>query len=97
MEESQKNRSQSIRTSPKDKLNIKIYSPFKTYFDGLADSLSAKNYTGVFDILPMHHNFISLLEPGAITIKTDQGIQEVKIDKALLHVANNVITVFLDV
>ncbi|HUC95576.1 MAG TPA: hypothetical protein VMR76_01285 [Candidatus Saccharimonadia bacterium] len=86
-----------FRLASRDKLNIKIYSPFKIYFDGLADSLTAKNETGVFDILPMHHKFITLLEPGNVTINSSHGIQKIAIDKALLHVTNNVVTVFLDV
>ena len=42
-------------------MNVKIYAPFKTYFEGPANSLSAANKTGAFDVLPQHKNFMSLL------------------------------------
>ena len=36
---------------------IKVYAPFKVYYEGQAESLTAENETGPFDILPKHHNF----------------------------------------
>ena len=44
-------------------MRVKVYAPFKVYFDGEAKSMTAVNRVGPFDILPQHHNFISLLEP----------------------------------
>lgn len=82
---------------PNDKLNVLVYAPFKTYFNGLANSVSAKNAKGVFDILPMHHSFITLLDPGFVTIRGEQGEQKIEIDKGLMHVNLNQVTVFLDV
>ena len=51
-----------IDDSPKGSLHVKVYSPFQTYFDDSAKSLSAVNQTGPFDVLPEHHKFICLLE-----------------------------------
>ena len=34
---------------------VKVYAPFKVYFEGDAMSVSAVNDTGPFDILPKHH------------------------------------------
>src|ERR1700733_3690602 len=51
-------------------MNVKVYSPFRDYYDGPAFSLSAENTTGPFDILPKHHNFISLLTPCDLNIRT---------------------------
>jgi F0F1-type ATP synthase epsilon subunit len=87
----------ATRTAPKDKLNVLIYTPFKTYFDGFADSVTAKNNKGVFDVLPQHHNFITLLDPGDITVINQNNTQKVKIDRGLMLVNSNVVTVFLDV
>jgi hypothetical protein len=33
-------------------MHVKVYSPFKDYYDGQAFSISAENATGPFDILP---------------------------------------------
>jgi F0F1-type ATP synthase epsilon subunit len=79
-------------------MRVKIYAPFKVYFDGEANSMTAVNRVGPFDILPQHHNFISLLEPSEIVVRT-QGKDDfkMKINQALIHVKANIIRVFLDV
>src|SRR5689334_1527271 len=40
---------------------VKVYSPYQTFYDGQAISISAENDTGPFDILPRHHNFMTLV------------------------------------
>src|SRR5438309_10089956 len=72
----------------KGKLSIKVrvYSPFHDYYDGLAYSLSAENQTGPFDILPKHHNFISLLTPCELVVRTvSEGDRHIKISGGLIH------------
>lgn len=79
-------------------LQVKIFSPSTVYYDGNAERLSAQNETGTFDILPLHHNFISLLGSGVITVVLEKNKQkQVEISSGLLHVKNNIVTVFLDV
>jgi F0F1-type ATP synthase epsilon subunit len=78
-------------------MHIKVYSPFKVYFDGEGYSLSGKNTTGPFDVLPEHHNFISLLTPGELIIRNRSGDQKMRINGGLLHVRSNRAIVFLDV
>ncbi len=80
------------------KIHIKLFSPYKVYFDDDAKSISAENDTGPFDILPRHHNFITLVNPCEILIKTmDDKEKRIRISKAVMHVRHNIITVFLDV
>lgn len=78
-------------------VNIKIYSPFKTYFDGPATSISAENETGPFDILPRHHNFMTLLNPGDIVVRNKETEHKYRIARGVMHVKNNGIIIFLDV
>jgi F0F1-type ATP synthase epsilon subunit len=79
-------------------INIKIYSPFKVYFNGVAKSISAENDTGPFDILPRHHNFITLLNAGEITVVKKTGEdQKYRIARGVMHVKKNQVIVFLDV
>ncbi|MDQ3158886.1 MAG: hypothetical protein M3P98_01995 [bacterium] len=80
-------------------LYVKIYSPFKTYYDGIAKSVSAENDTGPFDILPKHHNFMALLIPCTIVIRSkDKKIEkQIRITRGVMHVRQNKVTVFLDV
>jgi len=86
-----------FREAPKNELNVLVYAPFRTYFDGLANSVSAKNAKGEFDILPKHHSFITLLDAGYVSINSQSGEQKIEIDKGMMHVNQNQVTVFLDV
>lgn len=76
---------------------VKVYAPFKVYFEGDAYSLSAVNATGPFDILPKHHNFLCMLEPCDMLIKSPKGDKTIKIHRALLHVKAERVVVFMDV
>jgi F-type H+-transporting ATPase subunit epsilon len=81
-----------------NKIHAKVYSPFRTYYDDVARSLSAVSKTGPFDILPKHHNFISLLEPCEVKIVTQTGDKRIiKIAGGILHVHANRAVIMLDV
>ncbi len=80
------------------KMYVKIHSPFRDYFDGQAFSLSAENATGPFDILPKHHNFISLLSPCEVIIRSiDKNEQRIRISGGIMHVKSDRTIIFLDV
>lgn len=78
-------------------IHIRVASPFKTFFDEDALSISAVNDTGPFDILPHHHNFITLLNACQITVRTSQGDFHIQISGGIMHVKADKITVFLNV
>jgi F0F1-type ATP synthase epsilon subunit len=79
-------------------MHIKIYAPFKIYYDDQANSISAVNRVGPFDILQGHHNFISLLMPGEITVRADSKDDfKMKINRGVIHVKADEVKVFLDV
>ena len=76
----------------------KIYTPFQTYFEGEAKSVTAKNDTGVFDVLAGHHNFITMLLPYNISVIDANGErQEIPTHRGLLHIKDNHLIVFLEV
>jgi F0F1-type ATP synthase epsilon subunit len=81
----------------KYRLVVKLFSPFQTYFQGEAVSVSAYNSVGAFDILAGHSNFFSLLTAGDITINT--GYQEVKVNvpNGVVRVSNNTVTLFVNI
>lgn len=83
--------------SDKPTMAVKVYAPFKIYFEGDAYSLSAVNATGPFDILPHHRNFLCMLVPCDLTVQTLHGPQTIKISRALMHVKADRIAVFVDV
>jgi len=77
---------------------VKIYSSYQVYFEGNALSISAENDTGPFDILPRHHNFMTLVNPCEIVIRIkDEEDKKLRITKGVMHVRSNKVTVFLDV
>lgn len=79
-------------------LRVKIYTPFKTFYEGDAKSVSALNDTGSFDILPSHHNFITMLRPCDVTVETPKGDKKIiPIARGLMHVKEDKLIIFLDV
>lgn len=78
-------------------MRLKVYSPYKVYFDGDAASVSAESATGPFDILPKHHNFITLLEPCDVIIRTNRGDQTIRIAGGMMHVKSDDVVIFLDI
>lgn len=88
------------KTDPKegDVFHLKVYSPFKNYYEGDVASVSAANDTGDFDILAGHHNFITLLNPCDLVIRVKQKEDEViKITRGIMQVKADDVVVFLDV
>jgi len=84
------------RKSP-DILNVKVWSPFRIYFDSQAASISGVNGTGAFDILPRHRNFITLLNPCDLVLQTRDGEVRIRISNGIMQVHKNTVIVFLEV
>lgn len=81
----------------KPTMEVKVYAPFKVYYEGAGFSVSAVNATGPFDILPRHHNFLCMLVPCELKIQTPDGEKKIKIHRALMHVKADRVVVFVDV
>ncbi len=84
-----------------DMMHVRVAAPFREYYDGQAFSISAVNLTGPFDILPKHHNFISLLTACELVIrgivKDEQKAVKITISGGIMHVKQDEVIVFLDV
>lgn len=77
---------------------VKVYSPFRIYYENPATSVSAVNGTGPFDILPGHKNFLTLLSSGDIKVRSPSGKEEtITIERGVMHVHDDEVQVFLDV
>ena len=81
----------------KPKMAVKVYAPFKVFYEGDAYSVTALNESGAFDILPHHKNFLCMLLPCDLGIQTPHGMQTVKIARALMHVKADKVTIYVDV
>lgn len=79
-------------------MDIKVYAPFKVYYEGVGVSITAVNETGPFDILPHHHNFLCMLVPCDLIVRNPTGeTKTIRISRALMHVKAERVTVFVDV
>lgn len=91
-------KSKGVEATTVPSMHVKIHAPFKVYFDGQATSVSATNETGPFDILPHHHNFITLLGACDLVVRPAQGAdQTIRISGGIMHVKQDNVVVFLDV
>jgi len=81
-------------TQPKT-LHVKVISPAQMYYEGPADSVSAHNKVGSFDILRDHANFFSLLTAGDIAINTGAQVLTFPIRDGIVKVTNNIVTLFI--
>lgn len=86
-----------VTADGKPLMDVKVYAPFKVYYEGAALSVSAINDTGPFDILPKHHNFLCMLVPCELKIKIPDGEKVIKVHRALMHVKSDRVVVFMDV
>ena len=85
-------------TTGKPSMQIKVWAPFRVYFDGVASSVSAKNTTGEFDVLPHHKNFITLLSSCNIVVRADNKPDFIlPITRGIMHVKADKTIVFLDI
>ena len=79
-----------------DTLRVKVWSPFNVYYDGVAKSISGINATGPFDILPQHHNFITLLNKCDLALDTKDGEVKIRISGGVMQVHRDTVTVYLE-
>lgn len=83
---------------PEDgRMSVKVFSPYQTFYQGAAVSLSAYNREGPFDVLYNHGHFFSLLSSGKVTVRTDYGTNEIEIENGILKVSDNLVTLFVNV
>lgn len=97
--DTKKKEKKPLEAVPDGKMMIKVYAPFRDYFEGPARSISAVNDTGPFDILPGHHKFLTLISPCDLEIRVedDDSVEKIKIDKGIMYVREDRVVVFLDV
>ena len=63
-------------------------------YDGDITALSSFNDLGLFDILPEHENFISIIKNKIILYK-NKSQKEIKIETGVLKVKDNYVNIYL--
>ena len=78
-------------------LHVFIRNREKVLFDEDVQSISSRNEKGIFDILPLHSNFISLVEQRLILQRTDGTKNEIQVSNGILRVSENRVEVYIGV
>lgn len=76
-------------------LHVSLRNREKVIYDGTAVAISSVNEKGIFDILPEHINFITMIKDTLTIHKPDKTIQEYKIRTGLMRVSSNTIEIYV--
>lgn len=79
------------------KLHIKVLSSEGTLFEGDAQAITSYNPDGLFDVLPLHENFISIIEKQLIITEYPDKKKEIPMQSGVLRVIENNIEIYLGV
>lgn len=78
------------------KIHVIIKNKSRVFFEGDVFALSSYNEAGLFDVLPYHENFISIIKDKIII--HDKNLQkEMKIETGLLKTNGNKVNIYLGV
>lgn len=64
-------------------------------FEGMARALTSYNERGIFDVLPLHENFISVVRDFIRIYKTDGKVSDMKISTGVLKVLQNKVNIYV--
>ncbi|MGD9128891.1 MAG: hypothetical protein PVJ09_00130 [Candidatus Woesebacteria bacterium] len=79
-----------------DKIKIKIFSLKGLILEEEVDAISSENEEGVFDVLPQHSNFISIIKNKLILHKNKKKFKEIKLDLGVIRLIANQAKIYLD-
>lgn len=77
-------------------MRVVARAPFNLYYEGPAESVTATNRVGKFDILPGHADFFSMLDPGEVIIETSSDQIVFTIHNGIITVRDNEVMLFVD-
>lgn len=78
-------------------LDLVIQSKFGVVYNDKVAAVSSKNDKGVFDILPEHENFISIIKESIVVHKKLNQNQEMKIGNGILRVYKNKVNIYIGI
>lgn len=65
-------------------------------FEGEALSITSNNDRGIFDILPEHENFITLIKEKVIIRTAQKETKEIQIDNGIARVFENKVNIYVN-
>lgn len=75
-------------------LSVVVKATEKKLWEGEADSVSSVNSQGPFDILPLHSNFISVIENKPIVIRVGKEKKEYNFPFSVIYAHENMVQIF---
>lgn len=85
-----------MNTNSSQNIKILLKNPEAVLFEGTANSLTSYNTNGLFDVLPFHENFISIIQK-EVVIHTEKESKSFPVDIGVMKVASNEISIFLGI
>lgn len=76
-------------------LDLVIRNKLGTIYDDKVEAVSSKNDKGIFDVLPEHENFISVIKENIVIHKKINENQEMKIENGILRVYKNKVNIYI--
>lgn len=78
-------------------LSVIVYGLESVVYEGKVRSVSSYNDKGLFDILPLHSNFISLIKDNLMIHERSGSKKEFKLKNGVLKVVANEVSIFLGI
>jgi len=79
-----------------DSLQLRIVTPSRLLLDDRVREVTAPGTVGQFGVLPDHVTFLTSLDIGTLSFRTDSGVRYVAVRGGFAEVADNVMTVLAD-
>src|ERR1700733_2667690 len=98
MDQSKQSPQPSEQTSSSDaqKIHLTVRNRTMILFNDDVKSVTSRNDTGVFDILPEHSNFISLISTPLIIGRLDGQKREIAFGNGIIKVKDNAVHCYVD-
>lgn len=77
-------------------LHLNIKDKGSIFFDGEVNAVTTYNDFGIFDVLPMHENLMTLIKD-KIIIHHDNKIKEIKIESGLLKSHGDKVNIYIGI
>ena len=77
-------------------ITIRIVTPKAVAFEGQSDMITGPGFDGQFGVLENHTQFLTLNEPGIITLGQDKSGPAFVVGKGFAEVADNIVTFLVD-
>jgi F0F1-type ATP synthase epsilon subunit len=80
-----------------NKIHLTVRDRTKILFNDYVKALTSYNEAGIFDILPEHSNFISLINTKIIIHKLDKTTQEIPLVNGIVKIKDYDIRCFINI